>query len=132
MIYVVQKTKWQKTFFSDKQLETSVCEDKDIVYIGTKDLTKCLDYAETESAKDNEKSLYHIYYISPSRCNFMSFTSGLSHHTHLEKMILYQGNVMVRNSTLSENALIFDKELRKIDNSFNKDIQTFRLIHSYK
>ena len=47
-------------------------------------------------------------------------------------MILYQGNVMVRNSTLSENALIFDKELRKIDNSFNKDIQTFRLIHSYK
>ena len=132
MIYVVQKTKWQKTVFSDKQLETSVCEDKDIVYIGTKDLTKCLDYAEKESAKDNEKSLYHIYYISPSRCNFMSFTSGLSHHTHLEKMILYQGNVMVRNSTLTENALIFDKELRKIDNSFNKDIQTFRLIHSYK
>jgi hypothetical protein len=132
MIYVVQKTKWQKTIFSDNQLETSVCEDKDIVYIGTKDLTKCLDYAETESVKDNEKSLYHIYYISPSKCNFMSFTSGLSHHTHLEKMILYRGNVMIRNSTLSDNTLIFDKELRKIDSNFNKDIQTFRLILSYK
>ena len=121
-----------KTTFANKQLETSVCEDKDIVYIGTKDLTKCIEYAENESAKDNSKSLYHIYYISPSRCNFMSFSSGLSHHNHLEKMILYQGNVMIRNSESDSNTLVFDKNLCKIDTTFNKDIQTFRLIHSYK
>ncbi len=132
MIYVIQKTKWKKTTLANKQLETCVCEDKDIVYIGTKDLTKCIEYAEKESTKDDENSLYHIYYISPSRCNFMSFSSGLSHHNHLEKMILYQGNVMLRNRSSESNTLFFDKDLCKIDTTFNKDIQTFRLIHRYK
>ena len=135
MIYVVQKTKWKKVKLMKNQLESYMCEEKDIVYIGTKELTKCIDYAETESVNGNDSSLYHIYYISPSKCNFMSFSSGLSHHTHLEKMILYRGNVLIRDNKMTEsktNTLIFDKDLRKIDNTiFNKDIQTFRIIHKY-
>ena len=131
MIYVVQKTQWKKAKFVENQLETYMCEEKDIVYIGTKDLTKCIDYAEKESVNGNDTCLFHIYYISPSRCNFMSFSSGLSHHTHLEKMVLYQGNVMIRDNKLPEDTLIFDRDLKRISQNFNKDIQTFRMIHKY-
>ena len=50
-------------------------------------------------------------------------------------MILYRGNVLIRDNKMTEsktNTLIFDKDLRKIDNTiFNKDIQTFRIIHKY-
>ena len=45
MIYVVQKTK-EKSKTNRKSIESYMCEEKDIVYIGTKELTKCIDYRD--------------------------------------------------------------------------------------
>lgn len=132
MIHLVIKTQWENTKLDNKILETQSIKNKDIVFIGSgnNSMTKCVEYAEKESMASDDKTLYHIYSIITSRCNYMTFNSGLSNHTHLEKMIIYKGDVMIRKiDTDTTDLLSFDSNLSPKNNSFNNEIQTFMIIH---
>ena len=136
MIHIVVKSEWSNIKLTNKKnVETCDIIDKDIVFIGSgnNSITKCVEYAEKKSIESNDKSLYHIYSIITSRCNYMTFNSGLSNHTHLEKMIIYKGNVLVRNNEYDINdseVLIFDNNLNpKGNNVFDKRNQYFIIVH---
>ena len=136
MIHLVVKSEWSNIKITNtKNIEACELLDKDIVFIGSgnNSTTNCVEYAEKQSVESNENIMYHIYSIITSRCNYMTFNSGMSNHTHLEKMVIYKGNLLVRNNNyeMDDSAvLIFDNNLNpKGNNVFDKRNQYFIIVH---
>lgn len=114
----------------NNDVETSNLNDSDMIYFGEGDNSsiKCIEYAEKLSLESDNKTTYHIYGINFSRCKYMTFASGLSNHTHLEKCVLYKGNTMIRKKNyITDDIVFFDSDFK--NKKFKEPIYKFTIIH---
>jgi len=130
MIYIVNSCRWKKIKQKDNIVETSNLIDTDIVYIG-ENVTKCVEYVEEESNKSNKYTTFHIIGINFSRCQYMTFRTGLSNHTHLEKFICYNGNTMIRHFGENNEVMLFNSDFEPMLD-LKEPVQKFRIIHHRK
>ena len=130
MIYIVNCCRWTKITQQNKLVETSELNDTDIVYIG-ENVNKCVEYAEEESNKSNKYTTFHIIGIAFSKCQYMTFRTGLSNHTHLEKFICYNGNTMIRQIGNNNEVMSFNSDLEPMTD-LTEPVQKFLIIHPRK
>ena len=130
MIYIVNSCRWKKIKQKENIVETSNLIDTDIVYIG-ENITKCVEYVEEESNKSNKYTTFHIIGINFSRCQYMTFRTGLSNHTHLEKFVCYNGNTMIRHFGENNEVMLFNSDLEPMLD-LKEPVQKFLIIHPRK